>query len=579
MHDLVIKGGNIVDGTGADSFTGDVAITNGIITEVGEVSGPARETIDAAGLMVAPGWVDIHTHYDGQATWDPLLTPSFWQGVTSIVMGNCGVGFAPVAPDNRDWIMGLMEAVEDIPVAALKAGIDWQWESFPGYLDALDAMPRAVDVGSYVGHCALRTYVMGERGAQDVDPTPEEIEQMAEIMRDAMANGAMGFSTSRTLIHLTPEGEPIPGTFAPEAELFGIVGAMAEFDKGVFEVIPAGLETDNYEQQAGEIDLMKRISLETGCAVTYLTAQIGPDPDLWRRTFALAEQANKEGARIYPQVSPRAPGMMFSFESENPFARFPSFIELMELSQEDRLKALRDPEVKARILADKDPNITDWSQIFANPWRLTYILGDVPNYEPDPSQTIRAIAEKEGRSPAEVGYDAMLENDGQAFLYYAAGNYAYGNLDDVREMITHPMTALGGSDGGAHCRLICDASTPTFMLSHWARDRGDKGISVEAAVKKQTSDTARLHGLTDRGEIRPGLKADINVIDYENLKISNLELLHDFPAGAVRLSQKAEGYVATLVSGEVIQRNGVDTGARPGTVIRPHGGKQKAAAQ
>ena len=561
MHDLIIKGGTIVDGTGNKRFTGDIAIDNGLITAVGKVAGDAKETIDATGLLVAPGWVDIHTHYDGQATWDPLLTPSGWNGVTTAIMGNCGVGFAPVAPDNRDWMIDLMESVEDIPAATLKAGIDWQWESFPGYLDALERMPRAVNVGAFLGHCALRTYVMGKRGAEDVDPTEDEIAQMTTIMREAMDAGAIGFSTSRTGIHLTPEGDPIPGTFAKEAELMAIARAIGESGKGLIEVIPGGMPKVDKTSFADELDLMKRLSIESGRPLTYLSA-ISP------KSFDLAEKANQAGAQLYPQISSRPVGMLFSFENENPFKRFPSFIELLGLPQPERLARLREPETKARILADKDPALTDWSRMFANPWKLTYALGDEPNYEPNPEDGVMAIAERTGRSPAEVGYDLMLESDGKAFLFYAATGYTEGNLDRIRESLLHPLSLLGGSDGGAHCGLIVDAGVPTFMLTHWARDRKYDRLPLEWVVQKQTRETARRFGMTDRGELAPGQRADINLIDMDRLKILAPEVVKDLPAGGTRLMQRADGYMATLVSGVVIQRNGVDTGARPGGVVR-----------
>ena len=568
MHDLIIKGGSIVDGSGAPAFIGDIAIDDGNITAVGSIDAPAKETIDASGLLVTPGWVDTHTHYDGQATWDPLLTPSGWHGVTTAIMGNCGVGFAPVAPERRDWMIGLMESVEDISAVALKAGIDWQWVSFPEYLDALDAMPRAVNVGAYVGHCALRTFVMGERGAQDVDPSSSEIEQMAGLMSEAMDAGALGFSTSRTAIHLTPAGEPIPGTNAKEDELLAIAQAVGNSGRGLLEFIPAGVESGDPQAQEDELALMARLSNSTGSPITYLTAQVGKNPDLWRENFRLAEAANADGANLIPQISCRPVGMLFSFESENPFARFPSFIALQDLSHEERLAELRKPEVKARILADHDPALTAWTKIFTNPWRLTFALGKEPNYEPEPDDNIKAMALKQGREPAELAYDMMLEDDGQAFLFYASAGFTEGNLNAVREMLISPTSMLGGSDGGAHCRFIVDAGVPTFMLTHWARDRKEGKLPLELVVQKQTKDTARRNGITDRGELLPGQRADINIIDFQQLKSLAPKVAHDLPAGGARLIQHAEGYVATLVSGQVIVKNGVDTGARPGSVVR-----------
>ncbi|MBV1876981.1 MAG: amidohydrolase family protein [Pseudomonadales bacterium] len=561
MHDLIIKGGNIVDGSGEPQFSGDIAIDNGVITEIGKITAKAAETIDADGLLVAPGWVDIHTHYDGQATWDPLVTPSGWNGVTTAIMGNCGVGFAPVAPDNRDWMIELMESVEDIPAATLKAGIDWQWEGFPGYLDALEKMPRAVNVGAYLGHCALRTYVMGARGAEDIDPNETEVAQMASIMSEAMQAGAMGFSTSRTGIHLTPEGDPIPGTFAKQKELMAIAKAIGDTGKGIIEVIPGGMPNVDRTTFSDEMALMKQLSIQSGRPLTYLSG-------ISRKSFSMAEAANKEGAQLYPQISSRPVGMLFSFESENPFKRFPSFIELLTLSASERLARLRDPAVKARILADNDPALTNWSRMFSNPWKLTYVLGDKPNYEPDPKNTVLEIARREGRSPAEVGYDLMLENNGKAFLLYAATGYTEGNLDRIRESLLHPLSMLGGSDGGAHCGFIVDAGVPTFMLTHWARDRSYDRLPLEWVIQKQTRETARRNGIMNRGELKAGQQADINLIDMQRLQILAPEVVQDLPANGARLMQKADGYMATLVSGKVIQKNGVDTGARPGGVIR-----------
>lgn len=567
MHDLIIRGGTIVDGTGAAKYVGDIAIDNGKITAVGAVSGKAREVMDASGLLVTPGWVDIHTHYDGQATWDPLLTPSCWHGVTTAVMGNCGVGFAPVAAHHRDWMIELMESVEDISAVALKAGINWEWISFPEYLDALDRMPRAIDVGAYVGHCALRTFVMGDRGAQDIDPTEDEIKQMADLMSEAMRAGALGFSTSRTAIHLTPAGDPIPGTFAKEAELMAIARAVGGYGRGLLEFIAAGVETGDPVAQESEMALMRKLSIEAGCPITYLTAQIGKDPNRWRESFRLAEAANAAGAMLIPQISCRPVGMLFSFESENPFARYPSFIELKKLSRTERLAALHNPEVKARILADKDPALTAWTQIFANPWKLTFALGEIPNYEPNPEANLKSLAEKQGRQPAELAYDLMLENDGQAFLFFASAGFSEGNLDATREMLLSPISMLGGSDGGAHCNFIVDAGVPTFMLTHWARDRKE-GLPIEWAVRKQTRDTARRNGITDRGELLPGQRADINLIDLDRLTSLAPIVVNDLPAGGSRLIQRSEGYVATMVAGQVIMRNGEDTGARPGAVVR-----------
>lgn len=403
---------------------------------------------------------------------------------------------------------------------------------------------------------------MGARGAEDTDPSGEEIAQMAAIMRAAMDAGALGFSTSRTSIHLTPKGDPIPGTFAKEAELMAIARAIGESGKGILEVIPAGIAPNERNSFGAEMELMKRLSIKSGRPLTFLAG-------ISDKAFAMAEAANREGAQLIPQISARPVGFLFSFESENPFARFPSFIELKKLPKAERQARLRDPAVKARILADKDPALTAWSMLFANPWKLTYALGGEPNYEPDPALSVTAIAGRTGRSPADVAYDLMLENNGEAFLLYAATGYNDGNLDRIREMLLHPLSLLGGSDGGAHCGLIVDAGVPTFMLTHWARDRKYDRLPLEWVVQKQTRETARSNGIMDRGVLAPGQRADINLIDMTRLKILAPEIVCDLPANGRRLMQRAEGYVATLVSGVAIQRNGADTGARPGSVVRP----------
>ncbi len=569
MHDTIIKGGTVIDGTGDARRTADVAIDDGVISEVGTIAAGARRTIDADGLLVTPGWVDIHTHYDGQATWDPLLTPSFWHGVTTVVMGNCGVGFAPAAPERRQWLIGLMEGVEDIPGTALAEGIDWQWETFPEYLDALEQKPHAIDVGTQIAHGAVRAYVMGERGAKNEPATPDDIAKMAAIVREAVTAGALGFSTSRTLVHVAIDGEPVPGTFAAEDELMAIGRVLGELGRGILEVAPAGVVGEDLSAPDKEMAWMRKVSTETGCPITFLLGQHNSDPTAWERMLTLCEEAARDGARIHPQVFGRPTNILFSFLGVCPFMRFPTFATLEGLPFAEQLRHLRDPEFKARVLADHDPNDDVFKFVMTDPWDKVYVLGDPPNYEPDPARSLAHLARAAGRDPQEFAYDLLLEDDGKAFLLYAITGYADGNLEAVRRMLLHPQSALGASDGGAHCRAICDAGVPTFMLTHWGRDRtrGEQ-LPLEWLVRKQTQDTARLFGLGDRGVLAPGYQADVNLIDFDALQVRAPHLVFDLPGGAPRLMQTADGYRATLVRGEVIVEQGEPTGAYPGRVVR-----------
>jgi N-acyl-D-aspartate/D-glutamate deacylase len=570
MHDKLIRGGTVVDGSGRQAFSADIAIDNGRVSAVGNLrSESAREVLDAEGLLVTPGWVDIHTHYDGQVTWDPLLTPSCWHGVTSVVMGNCGVGFAPAAPSRRQWLIGLMEGVEDIPGTALAEGIRWEWESFPEYLDAIERRPLAIDVGAQIAHGAVRAYVMGERGAKNEPATADDIERMAAVVREAVEHGALGFSSSRTLVHIAIDGEPVPGTFAAEDELRAFARVLGELGRGIFEVAPAGVVGEDLSAPEKEMAWMRRVSADTGCPITFLLAQHNSDPRAWRRMLALCDEAASDGARVYPQVFGRPTNILFSFRSVHPFFRHPSFLPLADKSPRDWLPHLRDPAFKMKLLAERDPSSDAFALILANCWENTYELGDPPDYEPSPDQSIAARARRVGREPAELAYDLMLEKDASNFLLFAVVGYPDGNLEAVREMLLHPRAVIGASDGGAHCRAICDAGVPSFMLTHWVRDRqrGDR-LPLEWIVKKQTRDTATLYGLLDRGLIAPGYRGDLNLIDAAALSLGQPHLVHDLPAGAPRLVQKAKGYVATLVAGEVIMRDGEETGARPGRLIR-----------
>ncbi|HEX5614268.1 MAG TPA: amidohydrolase family protein [Acidimicrobiia bacterium] len=570
MHDLVIRGGTLVDGTGAPARTADVAIDDGRITEVGKLGRvAARETVDADGALVTPGFVDLHTHYDGQVTWDPLLTPSCWHGVTTVVMGNCGVGFAPVRPGAEDWLVQLMEGVEDIPGTALAEGITWGWETFPEYLDALDTMPRAIDVGTQVPHGAVRAYVMGERGARNEPANAEEIAAMADVVREGIAAGALGFSTSRTIMHRAVDGEPVPGTYAAEDELFGIGAVLGELGAGIFELAPAGVMGEDLAAPEREVDWMRRLSAAIGRPVSYALAQHNFAPDQWRELLRLSADATADGADLRAQVAGRPLNMLLGFQTFHPFSWKPTYQRLGHLPLAQRIVELRKPEVRAAILSEPSTDVDPIIQYVAASFDRIYPMGEPPDYEPAADQSVTAIAQREGRSEEDVLYDIMLRHDGRELLMFALLGYSNGNLDDMREMILHPNSALGLSDGGAHCGVICDASIPTFMLTHWTRDRsrGDR-LPLELIVQKMTRDTAALYGLGDRGVVAPGMHGDVNVIDYDNLRLALPELVHDLPGGARRLIQRADGYVATALAGEITMRGGEDTGARPGRLLR-----------
>ncbi|MGZ4683145.1 MAG: N-acyl-D-amino-acid deacylase family protein [Acidimicrobiales bacterium] len=574
MADLVVRNGTIVDGTGSPAFVGDIAIVDGRVAAVGDDVDasvpPGAQEIDATGLLVTPGWVDIHTHYDGQVTWDDVLAPSAWHGVTTLVMGNCGVGFAPVTPDRRDWLIGLMEGVEDIPGTALAEGIAWDWETFPEYLDALEPHRWTMDIGTQIAHGAVRSYVMGERGARNEPATPEDIDEMRTIVQAAIEAGALGFSTSRTIAHVAIDGEPVPGTFAAEDELFGIGAALGDLDAGVFELAPMGAAGEDIVNPAKEVDWMRRLSAKIGRPVTFALIQVDAAPDLWRELMDASLAAADEGADIWPQIAGRATGLLSGHHTTySLFDAFPAYQELKarNLSDDDLAEALADPDVREAILSWEPDPATATS--LAGAYDRTFLLGDPPDYEPSHDRSLAGLAEASGRTPLEVAYDAMLADGGRGLLYVPILNYADGSLDPVREMLLHPRAASGLADGGAHCGVICDASMPTFMLTHWTRDRrrGEK-LPLEWVVKKQTHDTARLYGLGDRGTIEPGMLGDLNIIDYERLQLGSPYMVADLPAGGKRLLQGAVGYVATVKSGAVTFAEGEDTGARPGVLLR-----------
>ncbi len=566
MHDLVIRGGSVVDGTGAPARRADLAIDGDRIVAVGTDVGPGQREIDATGQIVTPGWVDIHTHYDGQVTWDTHLTPSGWNGVTTLVMGNCGVGFAPVHPGQEEFLIQLMEGVEDIPGTALSEGIDWSWESFPEYLDALEKMPRSVDVAAQIPHGAVRAYVMGERGAKNEKATPDDIEQMAAIVKEGLEAGALGFTTSRTMLHRAKDGEVVPGTYADDPEVLGIGRMLGEVGHGVFEV------ASDLAPEGDELRWMRRLGKETGRPVSFACLQNPLDPDQWKRLLAAVDEDRAEGGCLTPQVAQRPAGLLLGWESTfHPFVLSPSYWPLAELPPAERVEKLRDPAIKAAILAE-EPDTSEMpapGSMIMSAFHMMFPLGDPPDYEPGPDKSIAAIAERAGKPAREMAYDLMMERGGKGLIYLPILGYANGDFEAIRAMMMHPNAVFSLSDGGAHCGLICDASVPTFLLTHWVRDRerGER-IPLEAIVESQTRRTAAFYGLEDRGVIAPGMKADLNVIDFEALHIHAPEMVYDLPAGGRRLVQKIDGYRYTIQSGEVTFEDSQPTGALPGRLIR-----------
>jgi N-acyl-D-aspartate/D-glutamate deacylase len=564
MYDLLIRGGSVIDGTGSAARPADVAVSDGRIAAVGpDLTGEAARTLDASGLLVTPGWVDVHTHYDGQVSWDAYLSPSCWHGVTTVVMGNCGVGFAPAHPDRHEWLIGLMEGVEDIPGTALAEGITWEWESFPEYLDAIDRGPRVLDVAAQVPHGAVRAYVMGERGADHrTVPSEEEIAQMGELTKQAILAGALGFTTSRTRNHRTKDGEYTPSLTAGEAELLGIARALGEIEQGVFEIVA------DFGHVEDEFDIMRRMVEVSGRPMSISLAQSDARPDQWREVLDLIQKAVDAGLPMKGQVPARAIGIMLGLEATlHPFVGHPSYRELVSSSHLERVARLRDDDdLRRRILAEDAP---EGARAIFYDFERIYELGSPPNYEPDPAQSIAARARAQGIAPAALAYDLLLENGGRALLYRPFLNYTNNNLDVCRELMIDDNTVPGLGDAGAHCGMICDGSFPTFLLAHWGRDRtrGDK-LPIEWLVKQQCADTAALVGLRDRGVLAAGMKADINLIDFDALGLEHPEIVFDLPAGGKRLLQRANGYRATIVSGEVTFENGEPTGAMPGHLVR-----------
>ena len=563
MYDLIIRNGTVIDGTGADRKVADIAIANGRIMKVGEVLEHADNEIDAKGKLVTPGWVDIHTHYDGQATWDPILAPSSWHGVTTVVMGNCGVGFAPVKPNDRDFLIELMEGVEDIPGAALSEGINWQWESFPEYLDALESFPRAIDVATQVPHGAIRAYVMGERCNTDYAPTEDEVAQMAELVREGVAAGALGFSSSKTLLHKDIKGEYMPGTFSGHDEMLALGLGMKGLNNSVFELVSDHLGDD--EEWAWVTEFQK----QTGLTVT-LIATTAPAYENGKM-YKLAEQARTEGREIRPQAAGRPTGVLHGLQSSfHAFVGHPTWREsLAQLNHEDLLTQLRDPAIKAQLLSEESVIRGGLMQDLPRLMGQVFPLGDVPNYEPLPEDSIAGIAKARGQDVMEVMYDLLVDNDGKELFYQPLGGYQGFSLEGQKKLLEHPNVLFGLSDGGAHCGVIADAGMPTFIMTHWGRDRtrGDL-MSLEFIVESLTSKTAKAFGMFDRGEISEGKIADINIIDFDALQLHRPEAVFDLPAGGRRLVQRADGYDMTIKAGEVIFKAGEHTGALPGKLVR-----------
>ena len=580
MLDTLIKNATIVDGTGAEPYTGDIGIQDGKIAELGAVSTGAKETIHADGAHATPGWIDVHTHFDGQVSWDDKLDPSASHGVTSVVMGNCGVGFAPAPPGGEQRLIELMEGVEDIPGTALYEGIEWgRWETFPEYLDYLESRRYALDIGTQIPHSAVRNYVMAERALTHEDATADDLQAMTTIVQEGLEAGALGFSTSRTIGHRSIQGEPIPGTFAERSELLAISSALRRADKGVFQAVPAGVVgelagPEKYTTEQ-EVELFAEVARACGRPSTFTLAQNFDRPDQWRNVLRIVERANASGVTMRPQVATRPIGFVTSLKSYHMFQRRKTFLQLATLPFGELLAEMRKPEVKAAILADEDVP-PEQAGAMANLYGLLGMAagGMFPitmpiDYEPEASKNIGALAAAASREVADYMYDFLTEADGTQFAILLGANYIDGNFDVIREMLTHSDTVIGLSDAGAHVNLIFDAVAPTYQITHWVRDRtrGEK-LPIELIVAKQTGANARLFGLADRGTLAIGKRADLNLFDLPRLGLGQLEVRRDLPAGGSRILQSAEGYLSTFVAGVKTRENDEDTGARPGRLIR-----------
>ena len=565
MLDLIIKNGDIVDGTGSKAFKGDLGILNGTIVKIGEISDEAKNIIDASGSHVIPGFVDIHTHYDGQVTWSEELTPSSNHGVTTAVMGNCGVGFAPCRPEDKERLISLMEGVEDIPHPVLSEGLPWNWETFPEYLDSLSERQYDIDFAAQVPHGPLRVYVMGDRGANRETATPEDIENMADLTSEAVKAGALGFSTSRTLNHQTAEGQPTPTLTAELDEMVGIAKGVQAAGSGVMQVVTDFKGNDN------EFELLKEMAKQSGRPLSVSVAQHHRVTNGWKNILRTIERANSEGVKLTAQVCGRPIGVLFGLElTNNPFSAHPSFIEIKDLPLDEKLFKLRDEQFRKRLLAEAP-------QVENNPflrqaharYHDMYVMQENPDYEPPPSESIASQAMELGLNPLELCLDILTRGEGKDMIYYAFLNYGESSLDPAKEMMEHPNTILGLGDGGAHCGSICDGSFTTHMLTHWTRDRkrGEK-LELPWVIKAHCRDTAKAVGLNDRGILAPGYRADINIVDLKKMQLRKPEVHFDLPAGGRRLMQYADGYVATIVNGVPIYLDGESTGARPGRLVR-----------
>ena len=570
-HDLIIRGGTIIDGSGAPAFEGDVAVSGGVITGVGKVNAKGLVEIDARGQVVTPGFVDLHTHYDGQAAWAEAISPSSLHGITTAVMGNCGVGFAPCKPEDHGRLIRLMEGVEDIPYPVLEEGLPWAWESFPDYLDFLSTRKFDTDICAQLPHAALRVFVMGERGANREDATPADIAAMKKFAKEAVMAGAMGFSTSRTLNHRTSDGQPTPTLTASQEELTGIAMGLAEAGRGVLQFV------SDFNDPQKEAAMLRRLVEVSGRPLSVSLAQADVAPEGWRLLLGAIEAAAAEGLPIRAQVAPRPVGVLLGLDlTLNPFSAHPVYREIAHLPHADRVARLRDPDFRTRLLADEPSTDNPFLKVMLRSFGKIFQLSDPVDYEPGPERTLEAIAARRGVHPQEVALDLMLERGGQGMLYLPFLNYAQGSLDPIAEMMQSPATLPGLSDGGAHVGMICDGSFTTTMLTHWIRDRtrGPK-LSPEFLVHKQSRATAEWIGLWDRGLIAPGMRADLNVINLSGLKLHLPEVIRDLPAGGRRLMQRASGYTATILKGEITHRDGTPTGAKPGSLVR---GKQEAPA-
>jgi N-acyl-D-aspartate/D-glutamate deacylase len=565
MVDLVIRGGLLFDGTGADPVIADVAVHDGRVVAIGPaLTLKGDQEIDAAGKMVTPGWVDIHTHYDGQITWDSRMTPSSTLGATTVVAGNCGVGFAPVRPQDHDTLIRLMEGVEDIPGAALHEGLSWAWESFGEYMDAVERLPHDIDVAVQVPHGALRVYVMGERGANRDPATPEENAAMRRLTAEAIQAGALGFSTTRTMVHRTADGDLTPTIGAARDEMLAIAQGLADAGSGVLQIV------SDFRQIDEEFALLREMMVVSGQPLSFSMVQADVIPDQWRQLLERLDQAANDGLPMKAQVAGRPVGLMLGLQgSAHPFISRPSYQAIKDLPLAEKVAAMKDPDFRARLIAEAPLKDHPFINSLAGAYHKMFELGDPPNYEPDPSESLGRRAKALGVNPDELVYDALLADEGRAFLYFPMHNYVEGSLDNVRTMLANPNTLSGLSDGGAHVGAICDVSLPTYMLTHWCRDRtrGPK-FDLAEVIRSQTLDTALAVGLKDRGVLKPGYLADINIIDFDRLQLKPPYMVYDLPTGARRLMQEADGYVATIKSGQVIYREGQPTGALPGQLIR-----------